>query len=190
VFEGANDVLRSYVALTALKPLGEALEGLTKIDFSTPVQSLGTIAEYVGGRVQREVRPDRVTKAHESLKKLADPISDQVKRLRDAGETLLRKHGKDIVNQGMAHKRYSHALSDLYAQVAVISRVTQIFSDQGVEASGQEQYIAETFCTRAERRVMGMLDRIEKNDDDRMHSIARLAYKRGSYGYALFDEVS
>ena len=32
------------------------------------------------------------------------------------------------------------------------------------------------------------LDQLEKNDDDRMHSIARLAYKRGAYGYALWDE--
>ena len=189
VFEGANDVLRSYVALTALKPLGEKLEGLSHIDFTAPVQTLGTIADYVGGRVQREVRPDRITLAHSELKKLADPISDQVKRLRDAGEALLRKHGKGIMEQGMAHKRYSAALSDLYAQVAVIARVTQIFEEQGVEASGQERYIAETFCTRAERRVGSALDQLERNDDDRMHSIARLAYKRGKYGYALFDEV-
>ena len=34
------------------------------------------------------------------------------------------------------------------AQVAVLSRVTSIFEDQGVEVSGQERYIAETFCTR------------------------------------------
>jgi len=78
--------------------------------------------------------------------------------------------------------------SDLVAQVAVLSRVTSIFEDQGVEASGQERYIAETFCTRAARRVEGNLDLLERNDDERMHSIARLAYKRGAYGYALFED--
>ncbi len=29
---------------------------------------------------------------------------------------------------------------------------------------------------------------IESNDDDRMTSIAKLAYKRGEYGYALFED--
>ena len=31
------------------------------------------------------------------------------------------------------------------------------------------------------------LDQVESNDDDRMAAIAKLAYKRGEYGYALFD---
>ena len=66
--------------------------------------------------------------------------------------------------------------------------MTSIFDDQGVEASGQERFIAETFCTRAARRVGARLDKLESNDDERMHSIARLAYKRGAYGYALFED--
>ena len=114
-------------------------------------------------------------------------MRDQVKRLRDAGEHLLRKHGKKIVDEGMSHKRYTHALSDLYSQIAVLSRVTSILADQDVQASGQELFIAETFCTRAARRVNGALDQLEHNDDDRMHAIAQLAYKRGEYGYALWD---
>ncbi len=187
IFEGANDVLRSYVALTALKPLGEQLEGLGELGLSDPLGSLGTLAEYAAGRIQREVRPERVTKAHPELQKLADPVRDQVKRLRDEGEKLLRRHGKKIVDQGMSHKRYTHALSDIYSQIAVLSRVTAILADQDVQASGQELYIAETFCTRAARRVNGALDQLEQNDDDRMHAIAQLAYKRGEYGYALWD---
>ncbi len=29
---------------------------------------------------------------------------------------------------------------------------------------------------------------IESNDDERMAAIAKLAYKRGEYGYALFED--
>ena len=77
---------------------------------------------------------------------------------------------------------------DVYAQIAVLSRVTSIFEEQGADASGQERYIASTFCERAARRANGSLDQLERNDDDRMHSIARLAYKRGAYGYALYED--
>jgi acyl-CoA dehydrogenase family protein 9 len=188
IFEGANDVLRSYVALSALKPLGEELEVLADTDLMDPLGTLGAWASYVGGRLRREVRPDSVTMAHEALSDLASPIGDQVKQLRSAGESVLRKHGKAIIDQGMTHKRLAAALADVYAQIAVLSRVSSIFEDQGVEASGQERFIAETFCTRAARRVEIELDKIERNDDDRMHSIARLAYKRGAYGYALFED--
>jgi acyl-CoA dehydrogenase family protein 9 len=188
IFEGANDVMRSFVALSALKPLGEELEGLGDLGLGDPIGSIGALAEYAFGRVKREIRPERVTRAHEELSPLADSVGDQVKRLRGEGEGLLRKYGKGIVDQGLAHRRYCDALSDIYAQIAVISRVTSIFEEQGVEASGQERFIAETFCRRAGARVESALDGLHHNDDDRMHSIATLAYKRGAYGYALFED--
>ncbi len=72
--------------------------------------------------------------------------------------------------------------------MAVLSRVSSIFDDQGVEPSGQESFIADTFCTRAARRVQSRLNQVEANDDERMTAIAKLAYKRGSYGYALFED--
>jgi len=188
IFEGANDVLRSYVALTALKPLGEQLSGMGELGLGDPIRSLGTLAEYAFDRVRREVRPDSISLAHEALGEHAGAVGDQVKRFRDEGERLLRRHGRKVVDQGLAHKRLADALADIYSQIAVLSRVTSIFEEQGVEASGQERFIAETFCRRAAGRVGAQLDQLESNDDDRMHSIARLAYKRGAYGYALFED--
>ena len=188
IFEGANDVLRSFVALSVLKPLGDELKLLADVDLSDPVRAVGAWAGYVGGRLKREVRPDSITLADDALSELAAPVGSQVKRLRAVSEGLLRRYGRDIADQGMHHQRLAAALSDIYAQISVLSRVTSIFGEQGVEASGQERYIAETFCTRAERRVGLELDKIESNDDERMHSIARLAYKRGAYGYALFED--
>ena len=108
--------------------------------------------------------------------------------MRDLSESLLRKHGKDVVERQFQLKRLADAVADIYAQIAVLSRVSSIFEDQGVEPSGQERYIAETFCTRAASRVGGSLDRIEHNDDERASAIAKLAYKRGEYGYAFFED--
>ena len=188
IFEGANDVMRAFIALTGLKPLGEELKGLGEMSLSEPIQTLGVLAEYVSGRIQREVRPDRITKAHPELASLAAPVTDQVKRLRSVSESLLREHGKGIVTEQFQQKRLAGAISDIYAQIAVLSRVTAIFEEHGVEPSGQERFIAETFVPRAAKRVHSDLDKIESNDDERMTAIAKLAYKRGEYGYALFDD--
>ena len=188
IFEGANDVMRAFIALSGMKPLGEGLSELAELSLGDPINSLGVLADYVGGRIQRQVRPDRVTRAHPELSGLADPVSDQVKQLRDVAERELRAHGKGIVERQFAQKRLADAVADIYAQVAVLSRVSAIFEEQGVEPSGQELYIAETFCTRAARRVEANLDHVERNDDERMTAIAKLAYKRGEYGYGLFDD--
>src|SRR4051812_36791432 len=92
IFEGANDVMRAFIALTGMKPLGEELKELADISIGEPIQTIGVLADYVAGRIQREVRPDRITKAHPELSALSDPITDQVKRLRSVAESQLREH--------------------------------------------------------------------------------------------------
>ncbi len=188
IFEGANDVMRAFIALTGMRPLGDKLGELGSLGLNDPIGSIGVLADYVGGRIQREVRPDKITRAHPELEKHSDGVSDQVARLRDVTEKLLREHRKEIVERQYHQKRLSSAISDIYAQVALLSRVTSIFEDQGVEVSGQELYIADTFCTRAAARVEAVLDQVESNDDERMTAIAKLALRRGEYGYALFED--
>jgi acyl-CoA dehydrogenase family protein 9 len=188
IFEGANDVLRAFIALTGMKPLSDRLSGLAKINFTDPIHSLGVLAEYVGERIQREVRPDRVTLAHAELSERAAAVSDQVKQLREVCESLLRRERKNVMERQFHQKRLADAVADIYAQIAVLSRVTSIFEDHGVELSAQERYIADTFCARAAGRVRSRFDQLEHNDDERISAIARLAYKRGAYGYAFFED--
>ena len=103
-----------------------------------------------------------------------------MKELRAVTESLLREHRKEIVERQFQQKRLSAAVSDIFAQVAVLSRVTPIFEDQGVEPSGQERYIADTFCTRAAGRVRATLppDRVERRRADDGDRQARLQARR------------
>jgi acyl-CoA dehydrogenase family member 9 len=188
IFEGANDVMRAFIALGGLKPLGERLSGLGDVGLSDPIGSIGILVDYVAERIQREVRPDRVSRAHDELSGHAEAVSEQVKRLRDVSEGLLRKHRKGIIEQQYQQKRLADNAADIFAQLAILSRVSSIFEDQGVELSGQERYIADTFCSRAAARVAARFGQIDDNDDGRMSAIAKLAYKRGEYGYALFED--
>ena len=188
IFEGANDVMRAFVALSGMKPVGEKLEGLGDIGLGDPIGTIGILLDFAADQVKQQVRPDRITKAHPELESHANAISDQVKRLRAVTEGLLREHRKEIMERQFHQKRLASAVSDIFAQVAVVSRVSKIFEEQGIEPSGQERFIADTFCTRAAGRVATSFDQVESNDDERMTAIAKLAYKRGEYGYALFED--
>jgi acyl-CoA dehydrogenase family protein 9 len=185
IFEGANDILRSYIALSSLKPIGEELQELTHLDLAHPIGSLGVLSEYVGGRIQRGLHPQRLTRSHADVADLAEPITDQVKQLRGRSESVLRTHRAKIVEREFAHKRLADAVADIYAQVAVLSRVSSILEDGAEQSAGQEGYLAETFCARAAGRVDDNLGQIEANDDERMSAVARSAYERGQYGYAF-----
>jgi acyl-CoA dehydrogenase family member 9 len=186
IFEGSNDVMRAFIALSGLKGLGDELEGLSDLDLTSPVRSGGLVAEYVRGKVKRRVAPDRLTHVHPELRGLAEPVGDQVTRLRDTSERLLRRHGKEIVARQHHQKRIAHAAMDLCAQVATLSRVTALMNDIGAEAAGTERYIAETYCTRAARRVDRDLELVESNDDERMSSIYKVSTRRGGSGFELY----
>jgi len=188
IFEGANDVLRAFITLGGFKPVGEKLSGLGELELSDPIRSIGVLVEYASERIQREVRPDRITMAHERLEDHADSVSDQVKQLRGYTESLLREHNKGIIERQFQQKRLADNIADIYGQIAVLSRISHTFEEHGVEPSGQESYIADTFCSRAAERVHGRFEQIESNDDERMTAIAKLAYRRGEYGYALFED--
>jgi acyl-CoA dehydrogenase family protein 9 len=188
IFEGANDVMREFIALSGVQPLGEELKELGDLGFNDPIHSIGVLARYVGARVERSVRPQRISRAHDALGGLADAVGDQVGELRSVSEGLLRKHGRGIVQKQFHLKRLADAIADIYAQIATISRVSSILDEHGVEPSGQELFIAETFCTRAAARVRAQFNQVDSNDDERVVAIAKLAYKRGSYGYAFFDD--
>ena len=187
IFEGANDVMRSFIALGGLKTLGEKLSGV-EINLSDPIRSIGVLVDYVAGRAKREIRPDRLDGSHPALKKQADSLAEQVKQLRDDSESVLREHRGGVVDAQYQQKRLADNAADIFAQAALISRLTAIFGEQGVEPSGQERYIADTFCARAASRVRARSRQIERRHDERLSAIAKLAYQRGGYGYALFGD--
>ena len=187
IFEGANDVLRAFVALSGLKVVGDELEELADLDLlGSPVRSGGLVLDYVLSKVKRRVDPPRLTHVHPELRKLAEPVSDQVSRLRSSSESLLRRHGQQVRTEQLQQKRLAHAAMDITAQVATLSRVTALMNDEGAEGTATERFIAETYCTRAARRVDRHLDQLESNDDDAMLQIARVAYRRGGSGFELY----
>ena len=48
IFEGANDVMRAFIALSGIKPVGEKLSGLGEIGLNDPIGSIGVLFDYVG----------------------------------------------------------------------------------------------------------------------------------------------
>ena len=189
IFEGANDVLRAFIALGGFKPVGEKLEGLSEIELSDPIRSIGVLVEYASDRIQREVRPDRITRAHEELSDHADAVSDQVKRLAGVTEKLLREQQEGDRRAAVPaeaprrqHRRH------LRPGGAPLTRQPDL-RGPGRRALGPGALHRRHLLRPRRGHGSGSrFDQIESNDDERMTAIAKLAYKRGSYGYALFED--
>ncbi|HEX6254867.1 MAG TPA: acyl-CoA dehydrogenase family protein [Euzebyales bacterium] len=185
IFEGANDVLRSFIALNGIEPVAAQLSGLSHLNLRDPVNAVGVVADYVGDMLRRRVQPPRLTVAHERFDAHARAVSDQVEQLRSVTERLLRRHGEAIKVRGAQHKRLTAAVTDIYAQIATLARVTDVLARPEQGMVGDEPYIAETFCVRAAERVRRQFEQIEQNDDERAFRIAEAAYERARYHHSV-----
>ncbi|MCU1405111.1 MAG: acyl-CoA dehydrogenase [Glaciihabitans sp.] len=197
IFEGSNDVLRAFVALNGLKALSEDLPDVAALKLSEPAKALGVIGPYIAGRVNRALRPEKLAGVHPALAKQAAAVAEQTVELRDHAEAALRRYGKNVQEKQLVQKRLSEAASGIYAQVAVISRISGVLKrEKGEIADGAshgrsaadvaaEKTVAVNFCKRAAREVGRQLRGLEVNDDRYTRAIGTRVRETNGYGYSL-----
>ena len=183
IFEGANDVMRAFVALNGLKALSEDLPDVRSLSIQDPAKAFGVLAPYVSGRINRAIRPGRMPGAHASLSKETAAVSEQAVALRDAAEAALRKYGKQVQEKQLLQKRMSAVASGIYSQVAVIGRASASFADDPARATGPEKVIARNYLKRSRREVARNLKLLEKNDDAYSGAIGAAVREAGGYSY-------
>jgi acyl-CoA dehydrogenase family protein 9 len=185
IFEGANDVLRAFVALNGIKALSEELPDVRNIKLSAPGKAFGELAPYVSGKLGRAVRPDTLTGVHPSLAKHAKAVAEQTVALRDHTEAAIRKHGKKVQEKQLIQKRLSEAASGIYAQVAVLARASATLARDGVEQSRDEKIVAINFLKRSQREVARELRELDSNDDRHTSQIGTAVRRTNGYAFTL-----
>src|SRR5476651_649449 len=119
IFEGTNEVLRLYIALSGLKDLGKSLSDLrAAMDdiFNNPIKGFGVLTDYAEKRLTQAtgVGRDKIsTKMPQSLREAADIYERYTLELAKASDYLLRKHGKSIADRQHDLKRIADIAIDL-----------------------------------------------------------------------------
>ena len=185
IFEGTNEILRAFVALSGMQGPGQELSGLAKA-IQTPLQGLGIVTAYATRKVKQNVFGETMTKSHPRLKKMAGLIEEYTVELAAQTEVLLKRHGKEIHLKQFAQKRIADVAIDLYAMFATISRVTRAIEEKGEEGASMEIAIGEAFSMRANRRIRGNFKAMDRNEDELMKFIAEKHYESGAYEFDVF----
>jgi acyl-CoA dehydrogenase family protein 9 len=182
IFEGTNEILRAFIALTGMQGPGQELAGLAEA-IKYPLKGLGLVSDFAVRKIKQNVVGESITKAHPSMKKMAGMLEEYAVEFSTQIEVLLRRHGKQIHLRQFAQKRIADIAIDFYAMACVLSRVSRALQEKGADQCEMELAIAEAFFTRANRRVRGNFKSIDRNDDDAMKLIATRAYELGSYPF-------
>jgi len=186
IFEGTNEILRLYMVLSGMKELGETLKEVQSA-LKRPLAQRGVLTGYAHKRMKGYVTQDKLTKVSPVLAPEADDVGKYAGIFANAAETILRKNGKKVIDKEFQQERLADVLIDLYAQMALLSRVTRSIERKGEEKAQGEIDIARWFCKEAKHRIVGNLKALEKNRDPETTSISDRVYEAGGYPYDLWS---
>jgi len=190
IYEGTNEVLRLFIALSALNDVGQRLKDMASSlrgIFDDPIKGFGILYEYAKQRATwatgLPVSNPRLSKAHVVLQTEAEIFEDIARDLAAMTDRLLRKHGKGIIGKQFATRRLADVMIDLFVLGCVISRVTESIEANGQDAAAEEIEIARVFAGQALGRAKRNFRKIDNNDDELIKHLADSAYERGGYGW-------
>jgi acyl-CoA dehydrogenase family protein 9 len=192
IFEGTNEVLRLYIALSALKDLGKSLgEMQAAVDdiFNNPIKGFGVLTDYAERRLAQATGVGRdkiLAQLPQSLRAAAGIYERYTGELAKAADFLLRKFGKSITDRQHALKRIADIAIDLFVGLCVLSRAATLAGTAG-EDGRQAVAIAKVFAQQAKRRMANNIRRVERNEDEEMNTLAGFIMDKGSYPWDVLS---
>ncbi|HET9754283.1 MAG TPA: acyl-CoA dehydrogenase family protein, partial [Myxococcales bacterium] len=168
IFEGTNEILRMYIGLTGLQKPGEYLKGLGKElsgALTAPIKSFGLLRDYAVRKARQSVpmqampygREPQITRAHPALHEQVVYLEDAAQSLAALCETVLRRHGRNIVEQQLQVSRIADIAIDLLALSVTLARTSRIIEQRGLEKARNEISMSYTFYSDARSRIRGNL---------------------------------
>ncbi|TRY91522.1 hypothetical protein DNTS_029484 [Danionella cerebrum] len=165
IFEGTNEILRMFVALTGMQYAGNILTGKIK------EMKKGNIAAFSS---------DVIFFPQESAKMLESNVFNFGLTV----ESLLSRYGKTIVDEQLVLKNVADVLINMYAMTAVLSRSTRSICI-GLRNHDHEILIANTFCNDAHFKNNFMMTQLRRdvpeNDGNSIKKIAQEVLAKRSY---------
>jgi acyl-CoA dehydrogenase family protein 9 len=192
IFEGTNEVLRLYIALSGLKDVSKSLSELkVAVDaiFNSPIKGFGVLTDYAEKRLTHAtgVGRDKILgPIPASLREAAAIYEKYTVELAKASDYLLRKHGKSIASRQHALRRVADIAVDLFVGLCVLSRATKLAAQPG-QPGEQAVGIAHVFAQQAKRRMAQQVRRISSNEDEEMNRLAGFMLERGTYPWDVLE---
>jgi acyl-CoA dehydrogenase family member 9 len=188
IFDGTNDVLRLFIALTTVSDVAEELEGVAESVrdvFADPIKGFGLLSEYARRRATLaagvRLGRGRFTQLPPLLLGEAARFEELARALALAVDRALRRHGKALVDAQLLLRRLADALVDLFAYAAMLSRISGSVENHGEAAARGERELLRAFSAGAERRVRASLSGIDGAEDAALGVVADQVIERGAY---------
>ena len=189
IFEGANEILRLFIALNGVETLSGQLKEISSA-LREPIKHLGLLSEFAAARV-RNVFGASATLDFEldvRLAKHKEVLEKHVAELRSTAENALTKYRGEIVDRQMVVERLSNMAIELFATACVLSYTQSLLERQD---DSRAILLCDIFCVDAGLRFRAARAALAGGADGLLDDARRevAAELRLDNGYALPDSI-
>ena len=186
IFEGTNDILRLFIALTAMNDVGQQLKDVAaslEDVLLHPIKGFGVLSDYARRRVALATGggASRFSQLHPTLSDAGHLFEALTRDLASAVDKILRRHGKRVVEMQLATRRLADIMIDLFVFAALLARVDSEIRGRGEAATEHERNIVRVFAGAAQRRIVQNLRDVDDNEDEPLKALADHALAEGGY---------
>ena len=182
IFEGTNEILRCFIALSGIEGPGRELDDVAKA-VREPIKGFGLLSDFAIRKARSALSRDKLTALHPALEAEGEILGQYTTLLAKHVDRATRRHGKLIHEMQFTQKRAADMTIDLYAIAAVLTRTTRNLEKRGIEGSRRELDMTKMFVASAEKRLAACVAEFEDNDDELRKAIADRAYVDGGYPF-------
>jgi len=194
IFEGTNEILRIFTALSGIKGPSDSLKELGKVaDVSKvlqdPIKSVGVLSDFAKKRISKYVGSKTLTKVHPSLEEHGHQFVKSMHEFSIAVENIIMKFGKNIIGNELLQMRIANMSIELYVQLCVLSRTTAILNKSDV-SEGDKKYVSAltALIMRDSRQSFTKnLKRLNSNYDKLIPQISQAVAERDGFGFDIID---
>ena len=171
--EGANDVLRAFVALVGMRDVGMELKGVLDAILS-PMGNFHKIRAFAGRKLSSLVTSPTPAVNHAELQDDAVRLGRMIGSFGADVERLLRKHKEAILDRQHHLERIADSLTELYVSACVLQRFDRLLSDPQTSQEQRDDELAtgRYYLTAAARRIRRNQAALWDNDDDATNALA------------------
>ncbi|EYF03638.1 acyl-CoA dehydrogenase family protein [Chondromyces apiculatus] len=182
IFEGTNEILRAFVALSGMSGPGRALEDVARA-MREPIKGFGLLSDFAIRKARTVLGRERMTRTHPLLSREAVLFEEHTGQLVSITEAVLRKHGRDIAEMQYVQKRVAEIAMDLFGIAACLARTTRAIERRGEEGARREIDLTSIYTGMAQRRLKQLVADVQDNDDELRKAVAVRAYADRAYPF-------